>query len=53
MIYRRCATTREQYQYDAVGNFEAMIHVAANGNWTRDYSYHEPVLLKPARLITA
>jgi RHS repeat-associated protein len=32
----------EQYLYDAVGNFEKVFHQAANGNWTRAYSYGEP-----------
>jgi RHS repeat-associated protein len=40
----------EQYDYDAVGNFEAMIHVAQNGNWTRNYNYNEASLLEPARI---
>jgi RHS repeat-associated protein len=31
----------EQYVYDAVGNFEKLIHQAANGNWTRAYAYNE------------
>jgi len=31
----------EQYLYDAVGNFQKLIHQAANGNWTRDYAYNE------------
>jgi RHS repeat-associated protein len=31
----------EQYLYDAVGNFEKLIHQAANGNWTRAYAYNE------------
>ena len=40
----------EQYQYDAVGNFEAMIHVASNGNWTRDYSYREPSIIEAGKV---
>jgi RHS repeat-associated protein len=31
----------EQYLYDAVGNFERLIHQATNGNWTRAYAYNE------------
>ena len=40
----------EQYQYDAVGNFEAIIHVASNGNWTRDYSYNEASFIEPDKV---
>ena len=40
----------EQYQYDAVGNFEAMIHVASNGNWTRDYSYGEQSIIEAGKM---
>lgn len=29
----------QQYKYDAVGNIEQMKHIAAGGNWTRDYQY--------------
>jgi RHS repeat-associated protein len=32
----------ETYQYDSVGNILALIHVAANGNWTRNYAYDQP-----------
>lgn len=39
----------EQYVYDAVGNFEKLIHQAANGNWTRAYTYNEPSLIEPAK----
>ena len=39
----------EQYEYDAVGNFEKLIHQAANGNWTRAYTYNEPSLIEPAK----
>jgi RHS repeat-associated protein len=39
----------ERYEYDAVGNFEKMIHQAGpQGGWTRTYSYDEPSLLEPA-----
>jgi RHS repeat-associated protein len=40
----------EQYGYDAVGNFEAVIHVAQNGNWTRNYNYNEASLLEPGKV---
>lgn len=39
----------EQYIYDAVGNFEKLIHQAANGNWTRNYSYNETSLIEGAK----
>jgi hypothetical protein len=39
----------ERYDYDAVGNFERMIHQAAQGNWTREYTYNEPSLTEPDR----
>ncbi|MBP5973613.1 toxin [Brasilonema sp. CT11] len=39
----------EQYIYDAVGNFEKLIHQAANGNWTRAYAYNESSLIEPAK----
>ena len=41
----------ERYQYDPVGNFKTMAHVAGNraGNWTRTYSYNEASLLEPAK----
>ena len=39
----------EQYEYDAVGNFEQLIHQAANGNWTRAYTYTEPSLIEPGK----
>jgi RHS repeat-associated protein len=39
----------EQYLYDAVGNFEQLVHQAANGNWTRAYAYAEPSLIEPAK----
>lgn len=29
----------ERYEYDAVGNFERVIHTATNGKWTRTYQY--------------
>jgi RHS repeat-associated protein len=39
----------EQYIYDAVGNFEKLIHQAANGNWNRSYAYNESSLIEPAK----
>lgn len=39
----------EQYVYDPVGNFERMIHLAANGNWTRAYAYNEDSLIETAK----
>jgi RHS repeat-associated protein len=36
----------ELYQYDAVGNILALVHQAANGNWSRAYSYNEPSLVE-------
>jgi len=35
----------EQYVYDAVGNFDKLIHQAANGNWSRAYAYNETSLI--------
>jgi RHS repeat-associated protein len=37
----------EEYSYDEVGNLLQITHQAANGNWTRDYSYNEPSLIEP------
>jgi RHS repeat-associated protein len=31
----------EFYEYDVVGNFEKLVHQAANGSWTRTYAYNE------------
>jgi RHS repeat-associated protein len=39
----------EVYLYDPAGNFEKLIHQAANGNWTRDYACNEPSLIEPAK----
>ena len=36
----------EQYEYDAVGNFEATAHQANNGTWTRVYEYDEASLIE-------
>jgi RHS repeat-associated protein len=41
---------QEQYAYDPAGNFLRMIHVAANGNWTRSYEYHEASLIEPQKV---
>ena len=38
----------QAYSYDEVGNLTKMQHVAAGGNWTRDYTYLEVSLLEPA-----
>jgi RHS repeat-associated protein len=39
----------EQYLYNAVGNFEKLIHQAAQGNWTRAYTYNEASLLDSSK----
>ncbi len=39
----------EQYVYDAVGNFDKLIHQATNGNWTRSYAYNESSLIESAK----
>jgi RHS repeat-associated protein len=39
---------REDYRLDAAGNFLQLIHQAANGNWTRDYEYHEASQIEAA-----
>jgi len=36
---------RERYDYDAVGNFESMRHIANGGSWTRGYEYGAASLL--------
>ncbi len=36
----------EQYEYDAVGNFETLHHTAQGGNWTRTYFYEEDSLIE-------
>ena len=33
----------ETYTYDAVSNITSVVHAAANGNWTRNYAYDQPV----------
>jgi RHS repeat-associated protein len=39
----------ERYDYDPVGNFQNMVHLAANGNWTRAYVYNEASLIELAK----
>ena len=39
----------ERYEWDAAGNFDRVIHQAANGNWTRAYSYNEASLMEPTK----
>ncbi len=39
----------ERYEYDAVGNFEIMRHIATGGSWTRGYEYAEASLTEPAK----
>ncbi len=42
----------ERYVYDEAGNLLRMAHRSsdpARGGWTRNYRYHEPSLLEPAR----
>ena len=39
----------EQYLYDAVGNFDRLVHQATNGSWTRTYAYNEPSLLESGK----
>jgi RHS repeat-associated protein len=36
----------QRYEYDKVGNFEVMRHVADNGGWTRKYDYEEESLIE-------
>ncbi len=38
----------ERYQYDQVGNFAQIRHIANGGSWTRQYSYQEASLIEPA-----
>ncbi|MER2603014.1 MAG: SpvB/TcaC N-terminal domain-containing protein, partial [Candidatus Competibacter phosphatis] len=38
----------EQYVYDAVGNFEKLIHQATQGDWVRGYAYNQASLTEPA-----
>ena len=38
----------ERYEYDEVGNFELVRHVANSVGWSRSYKYEEASLLEPA-----
>jgi RHS repeat-associated protein len=42
----------QRYIYDAVGNFEQMIHSGSDPNkgWRRTYSYQKPSLLEPGKM---
>ncbi|MFN0168685.1 MAG: SpvB/TcaC N-terminal domain-containing protein [Bryobacteraceae bacterium] len=40
----------ERYQYDAVGNFERVIHGGGLNSWTRTYTYAEESQLEPGTL---
>ncbi|MEQ1575555.1 MAG: toxin TcdB middle/C-terminal domain-containing protein, partial [Vicinamibacterales bacterium] len=39
----------QRYEYDAVGNFGMLRHVASGGSWTRRYDYQETSLLEAAK----
>ena len=39
----------ERYEYDPVGNFQFMRHIANGGSWTRGYEYDVPSLIEPAK----
>jgi RHS repeat-associated protein len=39
----------ERYDYDAVGNFQFIHHVANVGNWTRGYECNEASLIEPSK----
>ena len=38
----------EQYEYDEVGNFRFLHHIANGGSWNRGYEYEADSLLEPA-----
>jgi RHS repeat-associated protein len=40
----------EEYRYDTVGNFVALIHRAAQGDWTRSYTYEESSQLEAGKV---
>lgn len=39
----------ESYQYDGVGNFTFMRHIATAGTWKRNYEYNAPSLIEPLK----
>ncbi len=39
----------ERYEYDAVGNFQFMRHIANGGSWTRGYEYDEASLIETTK----
>ena len=40
----------QRYEYDAVGNFQKLIHEAGpNGSWTRSYAYNSPSLVESGK----
>jgi hypothetical protein len=41
----------ERYDYDSVGNFEKVVHLAKHGagRWTRTYAYNKDSLIEPAK----
>ncbi len=39
----------ERFEYDEVGNFLSLLHLANNGNWTRLYAYNEASLIEPSK----
>jgi hypothetical protein len=39
----------ERYEYDAVGNFEILRHLANGGSWTRRYKYEEDSLIETGK----
>jgi RHS repeat-associated protein len=39
----------ERYEYDAVGNFQVIRHIADAGNWTRGYEYNEASLIQAVK----
>ena len=39
----------ESYEYDAVGNFEILRHLANGGGWTRRYVYNEDSLIEAGK----
>jgi RHS repeat-associated protein len=40
----------ERYEYDAVGNFKLMRHIANGGSWKRAYEYEEVSLIEASKL---